>query len=185
VLPASISKFAAVALPDSLLIPEESTPLHFAYGVPFASFLDLGAMSTPASTYNFYSPAFRANLVNDASAGRLAAAISQLIQQVKNGDVFMTHVDSWQANNPNIVAIYQDAVTASMAPTPAPTVPMPTAISWATPGAITTGTRLSAAQLPSRHQCLRHFRSSLRPPPMGALASCIRLPETPFPVSSR
>ncbi len=53
VLAASIFQQAAAALPDSLLIPEESTPLHYAYTGPFKSFIDLGDLGTNANVYNY------------------------------------------------------------------------------------------------------------------------------------
>ncbi len=46
VLDASIFQRAAAALPDSLLIPEESTPKHYAYTAPFLSFIFHGDLGT-------------------------------------------------------------------------------------------------------------------------------------------
>ncbi len=121
VLPASIFQQAAAALPDSLLIPEESTPLHYAYTGPFKSFIDLGDLGTNVNVYNFYPNAFSVNLVNDTDASHLAAAQAQLTQQVRQGDILMAHVDYWQANNPRIVQIYRDAGVWTN-----PTAPQPT-----------------------------------------------------------
>jgi hypothetical protein len=139
-LPPSIFEQVQAALPDSLIIPEESTPRHFAYTAPFLSFIFHTDLGTAANTYNFYPHAFSANLVNDVSATTLAQYEPQLIQSVRNGDILMAHADYWQANNPTIVAIYQAAgVTA-----PTPTSPT---ITWPSPAAISFGTALSAAQL--------------------------------------
>ena len=110
-LPASIFQQVAAAFPDSLLIPEESTPLHYAYVAPFQSFIFNAALGTPSSVYNYYPNAFSATLVNDVAASTLSAAQAQLTQQVKQGDILMAHVDYWQANNPTIVQIYQNAGT--------------------------------------------------------------------------
>ena len=97
------------ALPDSLIMPEESTPNFYAYTAPFASFLNHGATGTDPSVYSYYPHAFTAVLVNDVAASSLAAAKTKLTTSVKGGDLLMTHADFWQANNPTIVQIYQDA----------------------------------------------------------------------------
>ncbi len=138
VLPASIFQQLQAALPDSLFIPEETNPLHYAYSAPFKSFIDLGAVGTDPGVLFSYPRAFSAVLVNDADPGKLAAATPQLIAQVKQGDILMAHVDYWQANDPAIVAIYQAAgisgtaaapvaapVTAPVISPPAPPAPTP------------------------------------------------------------
>ncbi len=109
VLPAAIFKQLQAALPDSLFIPEETTPLFYAYTAPFKSFIDLGAVGTEANALLAYPHAFSAVLVNDADAGKLAAAKAQLIAQVKRGDILMAHVDYWQDNDATIVEIYRAA----------------------------------------------------------------------------
>ena len=116
VLPAAFFQQLGAALPDSLFIPEQSTPLHYAYTAPFKSFLDLGALGTDPSTRLFYPHAFSAILVNDADAARLASAQAQLTAAVKQGDILMAHVDYWQANDPVIVEIYEAARSKSTAP---------------------------------------------------------------------
>ncbi len=135
-LVASIFKQAAAAMPQSLLIPEESTPLHYAYTAPFASFIYLAAKGTPASVHDYYPNAFSANLVNDVAAGTLDAAIPQLTSQVHTGDILMGHADWWQPNDPIIMSIYAAAgtfvpsygeTTAPPTPTPAPPAPAPPA----------------------------------------------------------
>ena len=109
VLDAGIFQQVAAAFPDSLLIPEESTPKYYAYTAPFKSFIDLAAVGTDPSVLSFYPHAFSAVLVNDVDPGKLAAALPQLTRQVKQGDILMGHADYWQANNPVIHQIYQSA----------------------------------------------------------------------------
>jgi hypothetical protein len=116
VLDAGIFEKVAAAFPDSLVIPEESTPKYFAYTAPFLSFIYHGDTGTDASVYNYYPHAFSVNLVNDADAGKLMAARSSLEEAVRRGDILMGHVDYWQSNNPAIVAIYQAAAAHSAHP---------------------------------------------------------------------
>ncbi len=129
-LDASIFQQAAAALPDSLLIPEESTLKFYAYTAPFKTFLFHGDLGTDASVYGFYPHAFSVNMVNDVDAGKLAAARAQLTAAVRQGDILMVHADYWQANNPTVVQIYADAGSGTTpppsapAPSPAPTAPV-------------------------------------------------------------
>ncbi len=109
VLDAGIMQRAAAALPDSLLIPEESTPKDYAYAAPFKTFLFHGDLGTDGAVYGYYPHAFSANLINDVDAEKLAAAQGALTDAVKAGDILMAHADYWQANNPTIVQIYRDA----------------------------------------------------------------------------
>jgi hypothetical protein len=109
VLDAGIFNQVAAALPDSLLVPEESTPKYYAYTAPFKSFLFHGDLGTDAMVYSYYPQAFSVNLINDVDARTLAASLPQLTNAVRHGDVLMTHADYWQANNPTIVQIYQSA----------------------------------------------------------------------------
>ena len=125
VLDASIFQQAAAALPDSLLMPEESTPKHYAYTAPFLSFIFHGDLGTNSTIYNYYPKAFSVNLINDVNAATLAASQSALTASVAAGDILMAHADYWQANNDTIVAIYRNAAPVAPAPTPAPT-PTPT-----------------------------------------------------------
>ncbi len=125
VLDAAIFQQAAAALSDSLLIPEESTPKHYAYTAPFLSFLFHGDLGTNSTIYNYYPKAFSVNLVNDVNASTLAASQSTLTASVAAGDILMAHCDYWQANNDTIVAIYRNAAPAVPTPAPAPT-PVPT-----------------------------------------------------------
>ncbi len=143
VLDASIFQQVAAALPDSLLIPEESTPKHYAYTAPFKTFLFHGDLGTDASVYAYYPHAFSANLINDVDPGKLAAATPALTASVKAGDVLMVHADYWQANNDTVVAIYQaaggggtanpPAPAPSPTPTPVPTSPVTTPTPTPTP----------------------------------------------------
>ncbi len=124
VLDAGLFQQAAAVLPDSLLIPEETTSKHYAYTAPFETFIFHGDLGTDLSVYNYYPKAFSANLINDVDAGTLAAHQAQLTASVKRGDVLMVHADYWQANNPTVVQIYADAGVIAPAPTPTP-VPAP------------------------------------------------------------
>ncbi len=114
-LDASVFQQVAAALPDSLLIPEESTPKHYAYTAPFRTFIFHGDLGTDPSIYNSYPSAFSANLINDVDSATLAAHRADLTASVKRGDVLMVHADSWNANNDTVLRLYADAVRASSA----------------------------------------------------------------------
>jgi hypothetical protein len=127
VLDASIFQQVAAALPDSLIAPEENTPKYYAYTAPFRTFIFHGDLGTDAAVYNYYPRAFSLVLINDVDAGTLAANLPALTNSVKNGDILMTHVDYWQANNPTIIQIYKAAgVTTTPPPVVIPTPPVPT-----------------------------------------------------------
>ena len=111
VLSSDIFKNLEAALPDSLIIPEESTAKHYAYGAPFLSFLDHTDTGTPATIRSYYPQAFSLNLINDVNPGKLAQYTAQLTQSVRRGDVLMVHADYWQANHPAVVEIYQAAAS--------------------------------------------------------------------------
>jgi hypothetical protein len=108
-LDASLLQQAAATLPDSLLIPEESTPKHYAYSAPFQTFLFHGDLGTDATIYNYYPNAFSVNMINDVDATKLAQAQAQLTASVQHGDILMVHADYWQANNSTVMQIYQNA----------------------------------------------------------------------------
>lgn len=140
VLDAGIFQQAGAALPDSLLIPEETTPKDYAYTAPFKTFIFHGDLGTEASVYGYYPHAFSANLINDVDPAKLAAAQAQLTKAVRAGDILMTHADYWQANNATIVQIYHDAGVGgsggapSPSPAPAPiVVPAPAPVPTPTP----------------------------------------------------
>jgi hypothetical protein len=121
VLDASIFEQVARSFPDSLIMPEESTPKYYAYTAPFLSFIFNGAAGTGPAVHDYYPHAFSAILVNDVAASTLAASETQLTTSVSNGDVLMGHVDFWQANDPSIVRIYRNAGAGqSAAQTPKP-----------------------------------------------------------------
>ncbi len=107
------------ALPDSLLIPEETVPRDYAYTAPFKSFLFHGDTGTDPVIHNYYPHAFSAILVNDVAPSKLAAARVQLTAAVKAGDILMGHIDYWHDNNSTIVEMQKGAATRSTSnPTP-------------------------------------------------------------------
>lgn len=108
-LPAAIFKQVAAEFPDSLLIPEESTPLYYAYTAPFKSFIYLNATGTDPDVYHIYPDAFSAVLINNVAPAKLAAAKTALEQQVAHGDIMMGQVDYREANNETIAALYRQA----------------------------------------------------------------------------
>ena len=108
-LDASIFQQVAAALPDSLIIPEESTPKYYAYTAAFQTFIFHGDLGTPLDVYNYYPKAFSANLINDVDPNKLAQYRQQLTDSVRRGDILMVHADYWQANNPTVVQMYLDA----------------------------------------------------------------------------
>ena len=108
-LDASIFQQVAAALPDSLIIPEESTPKYYAYTAAFQTFIFHGDLGTPLDVYNYYPEAFSANLINDVDPNKLAQYRQQLTESVRRGDILMVHADYWQANNPTVVQMYLDA----------------------------------------------------------------------------
>jgi hypothetical protein len=105
----AIIQQAAAAVPDSLLIPEESTLRDYAYAAPFQTFIFHRDLGTPTDVYNFYPNAFSANLVNDVDPVTLSDYRQELTDSVRRGDILMVHADYWQANNPTVVQIYRDA----------------------------------------------------------------------------
>jgi hypothetical protein len=111
VLDASIFAQVARAFPDSLIMPEESTPKYYAYTAPFLAFIDNGATGSDPAIRSYYPKAFNAILVNDVAAGALAANRVKLTQAVARGNILMAHVDYWQENDPVVVEIYGNAVT--------------------------------------------------------------------------
>jgi hypothetical protein len=131
-LPASIFKQVAEALPDSLIMPEHSDALYYAYTAPLLSFIFHQDLGTPTSVYALYPKAFSTNLVNDADPTILAQDEPQLTQSVKDGDVLVMHADYWQANNPTAVQIYENAGVATGSTT-VPTVPIVTPTPTSTP----------------------------------------------------
>ena len=112
-LDAQVLEEAAAAVPDSLVIPEESTMRAYRATAPFLTFLFHGDIATPARVRAFYPKAFSANLVNDVSPAKLNAERSRLTDAVRQGDVLMLHAAYWQANNSAVVQMYRDAKSPS------------------------------------------------------------------------
>jgi hypothetical protein len=125
-LDSSIFQQAAAAFPDSLLIPEETTPKYYAYTAPFMTFLFHGDLGTALDVYDYYPKAFSVNLVNDVDAGKLAQYRPQLTASVKRGDILMVHADYWQANDPTVVEIYEDAGVSAPPPSSSVQITSPT-----------------------------------------------------------
>ena len=116
-LPAAIFKQVAAAFPDSLLIPEESTPLYYAYTAPFASFIYHGTTGTDADIFHIYPQAFTAVLINNVAPEKLAAASAALATAVRKGDVLMGQVDYREPNNSTIANLYRRESHAAPEPT--------------------------------------------------------------------
>jgi hypothetical protein len=109
ILDAGIFQKVAATFPDSLIIPEQTTRKYFAYTAPFASFVFHGDLGTPSDVYSYYPKAFSANMINDVTPAKLAKAMPQLIQSVKQGDILMVLADYWEPNNNAVVKIYEAA----------------------------------------------------------------------------
>ncbi len=106
-LPAEIFKRVAAEFPDSLLIPEESTPLYFAYTAPFQSFIYHGTAGTPPEVTHLYPGAFSAVLINNVAPEKLAAAREQIEEHIRHGDIMMGQVDYREPNNAALAAMYR------------------------------------------------------------------------------
>ena len=109
VLPAAIFAQVARAFPDCLLIPEESTPLYYAYTAPFKSFIYHAETGTDPEIQHLYPDAFSAVLVNNAAPEKLTTAAPQLEQSIAHGDILMGQVDYREPNNAAIAALYRRA----------------------------------------------------------------------------
>ncbi len=109
VLDPGILDQAAKALPDSLLVPEESDVRMYRAAAPFRTFLFHGDLGTPSWLHELYPEAFSLNLVNDVDPARLAASEPALVQAVQRGDVLMVHADYWHPNNDVVNSIYRKA----------------------------------------------------------------------------
>lgn len=108
-LDAAIFQRLAAAFPDSLLIPEQSTPRHYAYTAPFKSFLFHNETATDADIRDYYPNAFSCILVNDSNAERLLRSRAALVAAVAAGDILMAHADYWDTANISVVAMYDSA----------------------------------------------------------------------------
>jgi len=112
-LPAAIIEAAAAALPDCLLIPEESTPRMYRVAAPFKTFLFHDDLGTPQWVRRLYPRAFAVNMVNDVDPGKLAAKRTALVDAMRQGDILMIHADYWQSNDSEVTAMYREAHRAS------------------------------------------------------------------------
>ena len=108
-LPAAIIERAAAALPDSLLIPEESSPRMYRSTAAFRTFLFHGDVSTAPEIRLIYPHAFSANLVNDVDPSKLSKQRQELTTAVHDGDILMMLSSYWQENNATAVEIYRQA----------------------------------------------------------------------------
>ncbi len=108
-LGAEVLEAVAAALPDSLLIPEESTVREYRAMAPFQTFLFHGDLGTSAEVREIYPRAFSVNLVNDVDPLKLGAHAKELADSVRRGDILMIHADYWQANDFTVAEIYQQA----------------------------------------------------------------------------
>jgi len=108
-LPASVIEQAAASLPDSLLIPEESSPRMYRATAPFRTFLFHGDLGTAAAIREMYPHAFSANLINDVDPAKLAEHRIALTDAVRQGDILMGLAGYWQSNDPVLVEIYRAA----------------------------------------------------------------------------
>lgn len=108
-LPASVIEAAAAAVPDSLVIPEESSARMYRTSAPFMTFLFHGDVGTDAAVQAYYPRAFGVNLVNDVNPATLAAHRRELVEAVRRGDVLMVLAGFWQENDATVVDMYREA----------------------------------------------------------------------------
>jgi hypothetical protein len=108
-LPAAVIERAAASMPDSLLIPEESSPRMYRATAPFRTFLFHGDLGTPDAVRACYPQAFSANMINDVDAHKLELNRAALTDAVRHGDILMGLAGFWQANDDTIVDFYRNA----------------------------------------------------------------------------
>ena len=108
-LEAGVIEQAAAAVPDSLVIPEESTPRMYRAAAPFMTFLFHGDLGTSKEIQAMYPRAFGVNMVNDVNPGTLAAHRRELVESVRRGDVLMVHAEFWQENDATVKEMYREA----------------------------------------------------------------------------
>jgi hypothetical protein len=109
VLDPAILQTVSRAFPDSLLIPEETTPRYYGFSAAFRSFLFHGDTGTPSAIYNYYPRAFSVNMINDVAPDKLQAARRQLTESTRRGDILMVLGAFWQPNNSVVQDIYAEA----------------------------------------------------------------------------
>jgi hypothetical protein len=105
----TIMETAAAAMPDSLLIPEESTLRMYRTMAPFMTFLFHGDVATDKNIYSMYPQAFGVNMVNDVDPGKLMEHRGELVESVRRGDILMVHAGYWNVNNATALDIYREA----------------------------------------------------------------------------
>jgi hypothetical protein len=108
-LPASVIEQAAASVPDSLLIPEESSPRMYRAAAPFKTFLFHGDLGTDEAIRSYYPRAFSANLINDVDPAKLAEHSGDLTRAARGGDILLVHAEYWQENNPRVLEIVRNA----------------------------------------------------------------------------
>ncbi len=108
-LPPGVLEEAAKAMPDSLLIPEESDTRMYRATAPFQTFLFHNDLGTKDAVRDLYPHSFSANLVNDVDPAKLAAHRLELEDAVRRGDILMVLAGYWQANSEAAVEIYRRA----------------------------------------------------------------------------
>jgi hypothetical protein len=111
VIDPAILQTVSRAFPDSLMIPEQTTPRYYGFSAGFRSFLFHGDTGTPSAIYNYYPHAFSVNMINDASPDKLQVARKQLTESTRRGDILMVFGAFWHANNSVVQDIYSEAAT--------------------------------------------------------------------------
>ena len=105
----SIIEKAASAMPDSLIIPEESSLRMYRATAPFGTFLFHGDIGTSDLIRSILPYAFSVNMINDADPARLEAHREKLQKSVRDGDILMVHADDWPPANDFVKQLYQAA----------------------------------------------------------------------------
>ena len=108
-LPAEVLEQAASSLPDSLVMPEESTTRMYRAMAPFQSFLFHDDLGTSTEVHAVYPHAFTVNLVNDVAAAKLALHRAELVKSIRRGDVLLVHADAWHPNDAAAVEMVREA----------------------------------------------------------------------------
>ncbi len=107
----AIFKAVHEAYPNVLIIPEESTPLYFAYTAPYNTFIFHTDLGTDPSVYNYYPKAFVVNMINESAPAKIQQYSAQLSQSSANGDIFLDHADYLDGNGPAIANLISTGKT--------------------------------------------------------------------------
>jgi hypothetical protein len=120
----AIFNMLAQALPDSLVIPENSWTKDFAYTAPLASFwATYKPLYAPPDAQSMWPAAFMVTYIGDAPGGTLTPIYNDLVRAVSRGGILSFR--SWfddQPLNGQVKQIYSDAhqsggpITVSVAP---------------------------------------------------------------------